>query len=335
MQWITRINWNGSNYCVGTINEQGDKGNIPVAALSTLEFTCGGTRRIRATTNFNTWKKVSSADFLKGMGFPSDTENGQAVYEFEADGKIFHVPTVVLMKAMFRPLQGMAAHIFRPQGLESIMITFPEDANQPIGFFCSSRKDLRSIPERSESVLRALSWMYCFPSARRMWDSVLPAARLGTLGMKLPEAEATVVLQVAPHAGKWLVTGLTVVAIKTTEVPFEFAVGHPQFIEFHRAINMEPHGRKKPAKQLPILSSRKGNGHLSDSEWALVERIVSKGASFKYSLRKTVDCILEKFGQGIAWKKLAYGQLNKSGVVGAYQRMLKDGRWDALVDALQ
>lgn len=335
MRWITRINWNGSNYHAITITEQGDKEELPVAALSTLEFTCTGTRRIRAITNFNAWKQVSPADFLAGIGFPLDTENGQAMYEVEADGKIFHVPAVVLMKAMFRPLQGLAQHIFRPQGLENAVIASLKGVEQSVGFFCEPQKDIRIIPERSESILEALSWMYCFPSAHRMCDSVLQNARLGTLAVELPDVEATLILRASPYVGKWLVTSVTVVAVKTSESPYEFAAGHPQFIEFHRAINLKPHGRKKPPKQLPSLSSRKGNGHLSDIEWSLVECIVSKGKSFKYSLRKIVDCILEKFSQGVTWDSLAYGQLNKPLVVGAYQRMLKDGRWDALVEALQ
>lgn len=336
MRWIESINWDGCNYQVIAVNAQGDKEDLPVSALHNFKFSrSSGARRIRVVTDFEAWKQVGPADYLAGMGFPEDMTSGQVVYQFEVSGKIFLVPAVVLMKGMFRPLRGMAHHLFRPQGLENAVIASLKGAEQSVGFFCAPRNDIGFNPERSESILEALSWMYCFASARRMWDSVFQWARVGTLGVDLPEAKARLVLRTSLYEGKWLVTDLTVVAVQTSESPFAFADKHPQFIEFHKAVNMEPHGRKKPPKQLLALPSRNGNWRLSNKEWAIVEGIVSSRKSFKYSLRKIVDCILYKFGQGVAWKNLAYGKLNKPVVAAAYQRMLKDGRWDALVGALQ
>lgn len=335
MRWVNSIGWNGGNYRVITVNERGDQEDLPVSALHNIEFACSGVRRIRVVTEFETWKQVSPADYLAGMGFPEDMKSGQVVYQFEVSGKIFLVPAVVLMKGMFRPLRGLAQHLFRPHGLENAVIASLKGAERSVGFFCSPQNAIRFNPERSESILEALSWMYCFPSARRMFDSILQRARVGILGVDLPEAKVTLVLQTVPYANKWLVTGLTVVAVQTFEIPYEFANGHTRFIEFHQAIHMEPHGCKKPPKQLPTLLSRNGNWRLSDREWRFVEGIVSSRKSFKYNLRTIVDCIIYKFGQGVAWKKITYGQLNQSVVVAAYQRMLKDGRWDALVGALQ
>lgn len=336
MHWVDSIGWDGGNYRVIAVNAQGDKEGLPVSALHNIEFArSSGARRIRVVTDFETWKQVSPADYLAGMGFPKDMKSGQTVYEFEVAGKVFLIPAVVLMKGMFRPLRGMAYHLFRPQGLENAVIAALKGAEPLVGFFCAPQNDFGFIPERAQSILEALSWMYCFASARRMWDSILQWARVGTLGIDLPQGQARLVLRTSPYENKWLVTDLTVVAVQTSESPYVFADKHPQFIEFHKAVNMVPHGRTKPPKQLLALPSRKGNWNLSNKEWAIVEGIVSSRKSFKYCPRKIVDCILYKFGQGVAWKNLAYGKLNKPVVTAAYQRMLKDGRWDALVGVLQ
>lgn len=336
MRWVNSIGWNGGTYRVIAVNAQGEKEDLPVSALHNFKFASScGARRIRVVTDFETWKQVSPAEYLAGMGFPEDMTSGQVVYQFEVSGKIFLVPAVVVMQGMFRPLRGIAQHLFRPQGLENAVIAALKGAEQSVGFFCAPQKDFGFIPERAQSILVALSWMYCFASARRMWDSVLQWARVGTLGVDLPDGQARLVLRTSPYENKWLVTDLTVVAVQTSESPYVFADKHPQFIEFHKAVNMVPHGRTKPPKQLLALPSRKGNWNLSNKEWAIVEGIISSRKSFRYSLREILDCILDKFGQGVAWKKIAYGQLNQSVVVAAYQRMLKDGRWGELVSALQ
>lgn len=331
MRWVEKIHWDGSSYRVIAITGQGQRDNLPVAALHDFEFTSSGARRIRVRTDFQTWRKVSPEHYLAAMGFPKGTPSGQDIYEFEAEEKKFQVPACVLMKGIFKPLRGLSPHLFRPQGLDNLAVALLDGAKSQIRFF---RRQTGLQPERSEGALAALSWMYCFPSPRRMWDSILYYARKGRLALTLPEGKTTLVLQARPHDGKWLVTNLTVIAINTAEKPHSFASGHPQRIEFHQAAKWEGSGHYPLPKRLTDLLSHGSGWRISDEEWTVVESIVTKRKCIRHSLRDIIDCILDKFGQGIPWNLVQYGNVNRNAVVRQYQQMRKDGRWDAMAQVI-
>lgn len=335
MRWVEKISWDGSTYRVITVTKTGQRGNLPVSALHGIEWSARSARRVRITTDFQTWRQVSAETYLSGMGFSKDTLTGQDIYEFDAAGKEFQVPASVLMQGVFRPLRGLAPHLFKPQGLDNLVVARSDDGKDSVGFFVSPQTDIGIYPARSEGVVAALSWMYCFPSANRMWDSVLQNARSGRLALSLPQAKATLVLRALRRAGKSLVTDLTVVTLDTSEEPHAFAAGHSLHIEFHRTAQLKRNGPRSAPKPLDGLRSRNGNWHLSDAEWAVAESIVSKGQMRRHSLRGIVDCILDKLGRGVSWKSIQYGDVNQQTVVSSYQQMQKDGRWDSLVEAIQ
>lgn len=335
MRWIKRIDWTGNSYCAVAIDETGTSQQLPVAALADHQLSSSATKRIRVRTEFAAWRSVKDGEFLAALGFPEGTGSKHEIYEFQAAGKTFQVPALVLMKGLFRPFRGLGPLLFRPQSLENTVFPVGNGADPAVEFFCEPRATFRMNPSRSSrGILAALSWMYCFPSARRMWDSVMVKARHGVLGLRLPEGTASLVLHAFNHGDKWLVTDITVVTVATSEPPFEFAAGHATLIEFHYGSRLLSNGGKPP-RQIPDLPGRNGEWGLSDSEWAVVEPLLTKQVTVRHTLRAIVDCILEKFGQGVAWSKLAVGSANRPAVVATYQRMLKDGRWAVLLDALK
>jgi hypothetical protein len=335
MRWVEKISWDGSQYRVITVTEAGKRENLPVSALHDIQCGSVGTRRIRVVSDFQTWRRVSPEIYLAGMGFSKKTPAGQDVYEFEASGKEFQVPASVLMQGIFKPLRGLAPHLFRPQGLENLAVALLDANNDQLGFFCSPRMDIGITPERSEGTLAALTWMYCFPSPGRMCDGVIQNARRGKLALSLPKAKATLVLQALRHADKWLVISLNAISLDTSEEPHIFAAGRGRRIELHHAARLDRNGPPSTLAQLDGLLSRDGKWHLSDEEWSAAKSIASKGQPRRHSLREIVDCILNKLGRGTPWKTIQYGNVNQQIVVRSYQEMRKDGRWDSLVQIIQ
>jgi len=334
MRWVEKISWDGSSYRVSTVSNLGKREDLPVSALHDFEFNPTGIHRLRVVTDFQTWREVPAKTYLAGMGFSEDASNGQSVYEFEADGEIFQVPATVLMKGLFRPLRRLAPHMFRPQGLDNLMVAKPVGESDAVGFFVSPEKKIGINPSRSAGKLAALSWMASFPSAHLMWDSLLQNARIGKLAIRLPVGKATLILRAAPR-DKWLVTDITVVALDTPETPYEFAAGHNRIVAFHLSSKFNGVSKATAPKKLENLPRRKNSWHLSNKEWAHAEAIVTNGEMRRHSLRKIIDCILVKLGEGIPWSSVRYGKLNQSSVVMRYQLMQRDGRWDALMDLLQ
>lgn len=334
MRWVEKISWDGSSYRVSTVSNLGKREDLPVSALHDFEFKPTGVHRIRVVTDFQTWHEVPAKTYLAGMGFSKDASNGQSVYEFEADGKLFQVPVTVLMKGLFRPLRWLAPYMFRPQGLDNIMVAKSVGDAGTVGFFVSPEKKIGINPTRSTSQLAALSWMLSFPSAHLMWDSLLQNARNGKLAINLPVGKITLVLRAALR-DKWLVTDITVVTLDTPEIPYDFAVGHSRIVAFHLAAQFNGVSTATVPKKLEDLPRRKNGWHLSNKEWTRVEAIVANGEMRRHSLRKIIDCILVKLGEGIAWRSVRYGKVNRSIVVRRYQLMRRDGRWDALIELLR
>lgn len=334
MRWVEKISWDGSSYRVNTVSNLGQREVLPVSALHDFGFNPKGVRRSRVITDFQTWREVPDKTYLTGIGFPDDTASGQCVYEFEAEGKVFQVPATVLMKGLFRPLRGLAPHLFRPQGLDSLMIGSPNEGSDAVGFFVSPEKKLGFNPSRSAGTLAALSWMVSFPSATLMWDSLIQNARNGKLAIGLPVGKVTLIVRAALRY-KWLVTDITVVTLDTPEAPYDFAAGHSRNIAFHLSARFNGVCKEILPKKLEYIPRRGNDLHLSNKEWARLEAIVTNGEMRRHSLRKIIDCILVKFGEGIPWRSVRYGKLNRPSVVRRYQLMQRDGRWDALIRLLQ
>lgn len=330
MKWVNGIAWNGRNYVAITTDKYGMVKHTPVSELSKLEYSLEETVNIRVNTDFATWKTVSSDDFYPISQFPSATSCGHEIYEFEVSGNVYQVPAIVLVKALFHPLQGLAPYLFRPQSLESLVIPL-NGVERGIGFWGSAQGRLRI---KSSGPYAALYWLYCFPSARFAWDSVLVHARDGKLGLCLPIGIANLHLGYFNLRGKIFVNRLKVISIQTTETPYEFSPTQSSFMQFNYRKWEEVGDSVSPPKSYEI-PFRGSELLLSDNEWAVLEPILSKGSNQKHDLRDIVNCLLEKFRNGIAWRKLNTRTLNLPIIVWHYQRMLKDGRWDLLLQKLE
>jgi hypothetical protein len=142
------------------------------------------------------------------------------------------------------------------------------------------------------------------------------------------------VVRAVPFAGIWLVLDTVISSLQANEAPFEFAVQHERTIDFHRGAHQGGYCCTAAPKSIDI-PSRNGEWRLTDHEWSLVQDLVKNKSTMRHDLRSVIDAILEKFGRGIAWRFLDCYGANKPAVLAWYQRMLKDGRWDKLLAAIQ
>ena len=172
-----------------------------------------------------------------------------------------------------------------------------------------------------------------FSSARRTWDSILENARKGKLGFQLPIGTGNLVLHAFKAEESWIVTKLDMISVSTAEVPFEFAVGHTSLIKFRYQDWNSANGIARP-KQLKDIPKRGDSWSLSDYEWSTIKPILNKGRQQRHCLRTIMDCLLEKFGHGIAWRKLTVTTVNRPAIIWHYQEMLKDGRWELMQNKL-
>ncbi|MDD5175163.1 MAG: hypothetical protein PHQ05_01905 [Sterolibacterium sp.] len=334
MLWIEGIGREGSAYGATVIDENGNREWRPVSALHDIALTAPGVRRKRITTCFSTWMAGPAEPFFEALDFKVRPENMQAVFQVEADNQVFLIPASVLMAALFRPFRKISPYLFRPQGLDDLCFPMKDSEGPPVAFFRSASSMLGSQKERTPALLQPLSWMHCFPSARRMWDSVILAAREGQLGILLPKATVSMVMRVLPFSNYELVTDITITVLDAEDDPYAFAENHARTIVFHQNAFHAGHGRAKPPIKADV-PSRNGIWAMSEKEWGLVRDVVVKKASSRHSPKTVIDCILEKFGRGISWGDAPAGGTNTSILTATHRQMLKDGRWPKLLGLLQ
>lgn len=332
MHWIEGINRTSQGLTLQHLAPTGHRTHEALAALGeTLKL--GRTTRTKLISDCSTWKPWSPEAFweLAGIAAHKPRDN-HAVYRLEHEGRQFLVPASVLLSALIRPIKRVHRFLFKPQGLESFCVPLLDDEEVRVGFLLPTYQVVDSAHHISAGIHATYSWMYCFPSARKMWDSVYTYARGGHLNLTLPKARLTLSAH-SVHVGAYeLVTELVVLAITATEAPLEFAANHPRDLACHESNNMDWRKAHNPVSAIP---SHDGDWSLSDEEWATISAEIYLPRREKYDTRQILDTILTKLGSGTAWRKLDYQGLNFPTVQTTYQRMVSDGRWTELTALLQ
>lgn len=340
MQWVDGVAWAPGGYKLYTRTKAGTRLVRPVSELQSI--VCepeDRNTRLRGETDFSTWQVLPADEVAlirEQLGFPEGAA-GQDFYQFSRAGQTFIVPASVLMCAMFRPFHGMARCVFAPQGLENLFVPESNTEQPKLLFFRDVRTSTEIQPHNAEGILNGLSWMYCFPSARNMWSSVLIHARGGGLRMDLPVGKVSFAGRGTMVGGILFVVELKLEVLRTEENPMPVFSEHAQVIEFRRIRRSKTQPSGKIAVQLDDLPSRNGDYSLSDEEWAVLKDVMSPTCAppRQHDQRGMINSILEKLGKGLPWKHLSGSSRDSSPWSKTYHRMRADGRWDSLLAVLQ
>lgn len=340
MEWICGVNYMPSGFCLRTIDGNQVEHVRPVSELQSVLASEGNHKKIRGNTSFADWRELSTEetdDLAKELGFPTGC-NGQSFYEFKVEEQRYIIPAGVLMCAMFRPFHGIAKYLFTPQGLDNLCIPYGNCEKPELMFFIGSRRATGMQADKADGILNSLSWMQCFPSARRLWSSSLENAHGSFLDVTLP-------LGAIKFTGSgqrlWdgtlLISELRIQLLTTTESPFEPFSQHTQVIEFERsrykATRQKQNNVGPKDGSIPL---RNGEWHITDSEWSALEHILilrqNKGGA--ENARRLLDLVLQKLSQGLSWSDVTKGTCTKNVCARYMTRIKADGRWDKLISTL-
>lgn len=347
MQCIERLSFSSGTYRIHTRNSHDQLSHHPITSLPDLlcderagdrQLTCKG------QTSLQTWAPLTNDELtatLKTLGFSPQGNSqllGQSVYRFSERKQTFLIPIGVLICALFRPFSGISRYLLAPQGLDNFILP-PDNTNKPkILFYESARGNTGLQPDKAEGILNSLSWMYCFPSARRAWNSVLEYARQGRLDMNLPIGNFSFTGRSISVGNQVLITELTIKLLETIEEPYPAHSEHTKVIEFQRF----PHSERSKTHAITkenYLPRRpcEGGYSLSDEEWQSLQPLMEKASQIprQFPLRAVIDKILYKLGHGIPWANVPGPSSSMSLYPRTYSRMQKDGRWQILMSHLQ
>lgn len=331
MFWIEGIRHDTQGFSLEVIEPKLGRRNEALRQLS-QPLKPARTIRKRVTTDCGTWTRESGTSFWRQIGIEAfKPKDGQGVFRFCDDGKVYLVPASVFIAAMMRPIHLIQAYLFKPQGLESFCTPLLDCKEPQLGLHVSSTKVFGTQHNIPKGLWATYSWMHCFPSAHAMWSSVYTAALQGRLDIALPKADLNMTVRSVKAGNVRLVTDMLITKLEALEAPFRFADSHTRDIVMHESSELDWKMLHRPTSVIP---PRGGEWRLSDAEWHAVEPLFTRRVHEKFSPRAIVDLILIKLGTGQAWRKMDFGTLNLPIVQATYQRLQKQGQWRILETTL-
>ncbi|MDB5763927.1 MAG: putative transposase of family [Herminiimonas sp.] len=329
MQWIEGIVREDARLvATAAIDGNGKRHTYSLSELSKLSKAHSRSHISKLNTDFQNWQLSSANDYISGFGLSSTVDEAHRVFKFEHEKVTYLVPAAVLFKAIFRPLNLTATYLFRPQGLEQACV--PTLSSAGANFVMSG---LSKRAQSCSSLQQPLSWLWCFPSAKLMWNSVYSYACNGLLACDLPVGNARIVAKGVKKDAQLFVTEITMLQITTDEEPFEFACVHSKTIVFHEGVSFRNRQLSDfVARADNTLIQVNGKWDVTDQEWDAIYQLFSeqekRGSSKrKHELRTLIDGILAKLGTGIPWTKFEFKAGTWSNASKLYGECRKDGRW--------
>lgn len=288
----------------------------PLAILATME-PMRGDAKAGGETDLGSWRPVAANEWLAGLGVNAPSEGiDHLVWRGMLGSTEVVVPAIALMQALLRPMTYVLVNMFAPQALDGICKVVE---GKPV-----PNVSWRGVREKVDTAafIGPMTWMHCFPAARRMAASIYEYACQGVLGWNLAPARLVASMHGRRRGDVLYVTKVFVSEIQTDETPFEFATGIGERFATRSWEQLWPE-----ARQMPL---RDGSHSLSDDEWAEVEQLIPHRVSKtrKYSHRAVIDEILLNLCPGSTTG--TSGQVPRQSVRGYRQVWRARGQWDAV-----
>lgn len=288
----------------------------PLTILATME-SMRGDAKAGGETDLGSWRPVAASEWLAGLGVNAPSEGiDQLAWRGTLVSTEVVVPALALMQALLRPMTYVLVNMFAPQALDGICKVVE---GKPV-----PNVSWRGIREKADTAgfVGPMTWMHCFPAARRMAASIYEYACEGVLGWDLAPARLVASMHGRRRGDVLYVTKVFVSEIQTDETPFEFASGIGQRFPTRSWEQLWPE-----ARQMPL---RDGSHSLSDKEWAAVEHLIPHRVSKtrKYSHRAVIDEILLNLCPGSTTG--TSGQVPRASVRGYRQVWRERGQWDVV-----
>jgi len=342
MDWFDGFTWQDGCLTATKSSHDGSRTPSELKDLASPISPDRTTKRIKLTTNFRDWHLATAGEYLNGLcpGIPQ--QEGHQVHAFKYGYVQFMIPALVLAQAMFRPFGVLAEYVFQPQGLAQLCVPDGSPEQKNVLF---NRVGLNYRPKRQTGIQQPLWWMWHFPSARMLWNSMYAYACQGIIAMDLPLGEIEMVAHGIQIGNQFHVTSMTIIAIKTSEFSHHEGISNgPYTIVFHNTnsfIHLPRHqiGRRFKALHQSDLKCGENGPETTDIEWQsikpiLIGRVAETDRRRKVNPRQIADIILLKLSSGTPWRQLPDHTVSHSLAIRTYQQWKADGRWESAVKLL-
>lgn len=295
-----------------------------------LELPVRTQSKLFTATRLAEWQTIDATEYLGEMGITTDIAgNRHQIFSVNQNGLRLVIPAILMLKALFKPNATVFQYLFRPSGLDCLLAPVPKPGSMSVALLPTRIRQHMPIAERG---LARLQWLYCFPTARKAFDSAYTNAARGVIGLVLPNIEARISVRGVLREGTLLVSMLTINSCRPMEAPFEWAGTQPQ--EFALTSN-RPFAQLNPVLKNPNIVEGAAGWGLSDDEWSQLEHLFPPGAGRITGdrTRVLIGAILFKLGTGVGWSTVNAQCGTTSAVSSYYQKCQNSGQWK-IVEAI-
>lgn len=327
MNWLLGIGVEQNKLVAIALNEKGEQVPVPLENLVSTGTPSKpeSQKKSGLVTELGAWKAVEPSKYLEAYDIevPVGLRSEHPVYEFQVRDTKVQVPAIVLMRALFVPSKHVLPMMFKPQAMDDIGYLNGDDLEIQADWV---KPGHRCMTEGIKSTLR---WMFAFPSANEMANSVHENALRGRIDLKLPSATVRLSAHGKKIGNTYYATEIVVSKIIAQESPFSFACGFSSVVTKARGSFA-----KAPDESIPL---RDYQVELSDSEWKVVQPVLLANArgTAKLSQRDLLDAILWKLHSGMPWRKVTYKSGSYVHASQAYRNWLERGTFKAALDLLR
>jgi len=261
----------------------------------------------RLTTQFEQWHRVPPEEYaaqFKAAGLPA-LPRTHHVFSVQVGGRrCLLVPSLVLMRAIFRPSKHILPRMFMPHALDQmshldVTHTPPVVATNMTWATPSARRKFKDW-----SVL--LMWLHIHTCARRMAASIHECAMKGELGLVLPTGRMSFTAS-GPDVGPLTVaTKMQIMSIAPSTPPDVPGVDYSGEYALHGHASRPSRPAVVSASRFQVPVRPDGSTDVSDAEWAEIDEILRAHRRLnrqgRYCQRQLMNDVLRILATECPWR---------------------------------
>lgn len=289
--------------------------------------------RFKLDTHLDGWTLADPTEYLGRAGFGTIAPGAHEIYAMNHGGLRLLIPAIAVMKALFVPNAMFFNNLFRSVSVDFLVGPEWRPTTMTVAPF---RLQHAHNVRMTESAMKRLQWIYCFPSARAAFSSVHFNAVNGVIGVTLPKMKAEISFRGTLYGNTLFVSSLVIMRMEPREDPFDWAGSQPTAIDSGSTEQARGLQQLNPPLLDRSLSTGPSGWGLSDSEWAQLKPLFAgiDRALSSERCRELLSAILTKLGTGTGWVKVNSGFGTVAAVSSYYQSCVRSGRWEAFESAL-
>jgi hypothetical protein len=336
MEWVIGPDIENGTCSFEVISVSGQVRRAAVDELGTDGLPSPGRRtRLLYEGDFSSWKPACATDYLHAFGlqFPAHIESRHVVFTAPTgDGSTVHVPALVLLRALFRPVRILHSAIYTPANIDQLAFINYSSSPPQVVLDMLGTKHLE--PRWVGSQHQALLWLHSSISARACAQSVYMNALKRQLSLSLPGGQVRMALHGQEIGEDLYVTKASLVRVK---VPASDSItGQEQTFSFNSNVE-EDREVFASSRAIRVPLRLDGLSFLTDAEWQVVEPLLQgkRPGKRRHSRRALLDAILHKVASDTPWKKVPLDGFSVTALTATFRNWVADGRLARTLTALE